>query len=203
MVLCSVFTCRHFKHKSDAQQSLLSFSVGHHLERTRHYGQDFTVKCRNKQRYKMCTDTHTCRMVKFSSTLFIMYFSGRCLSLWMKLIIYSHMGERWMRNTYFPPSICAYSVWIGKIQTPTSQLHHVILGWLFLEKKQQQKNKQTRGGGGSSSHLNFLYHLFAKGADLCRDTDGDVFCSTVLAANTIEHTWTLLNVAAQIRLKHA
>ena len=39
----------------------------------------------------------TCRMVKFSRTLFIMYFSGRCLSLWMKLIMYSHMGDRWMR----------------------------------------------------------------------------------------------------------
>jgi len=40
---------------------------------------------------------HTCRMVKFSSTLFIMYFSGRCFSLWMKLIMYSQSGERWMR----------------------------------------------------------------------------------------------------------
>lgn len=38
----------------------------------------------------------TCRMVKFSRTLFIMYFSGKCLSLWMKLIMYSHMGERWI-----------------------------------------------------------------------------------------------------------
>ena len=53
----------------------------------------------------------TCKMVKFSSTLFIMYFSGRCLSLWMKLIMYSHMGERWIRYRYLPPSIRAYSVW--------------------------------------------------------------------------------------------
>ena len=43
------------------------------------------------------THTHTCRMVKFSSTLFIMYFSGRCFSLWMKLTMYSHSGDRWMR----------------------------------------------------------------------------------------------------------
>lgn len=41
----------------------------------------------------------TCKIVKFSSTLFIMYFSGRCLSLWIKLIMYSHNGERWIRNT--------------------------------------------------------------------------------------------------------
>lgn len=31
-------------------------------------------------------------MVKFSSTLFIIYFSGRCFSLWMKLIMYSEGG---------------------------------------------------------------------------------------------------------------
>lgn len=53
---------------------------------------------------------HTCRMVKFSRTLFIMYFSGRCFSLWMKLIMYSHMGERWMRYTKRPFSSLAYSV---------------------------------------------------------------------------------------------
>lgn len=33
MILCTVFTCGHFKHEGDAQQSLLSFSVGHHLAR--------------------------------------------------------------------------------------------------------------------------------------------------------------------------
>lgn len=54
--------------------------------------------------------SHTCRMVKFSRTLFIMYFSGRCFSLWMKLIMYSHMGERWMRYTKRPFSSLAYSV---------------------------------------------------------------------------------------------
>lgn len=30
--------------------------------------------------------------MKFSSTLFIIYFSGRCFSLWMKLIMYSEGG---------------------------------------------------------------------------------------------------------------
>lgn len=35
MVLCTVFTGGHFEHKGDAQQSLLSFSVGHHLARGR------------------------------------------------------------------------------------------------------------------------------------------------------------------------
>lgn len=34
MVLRSMFACGHFKHKGDAQQSLLSFSVGHHLAKT-------------------------------------------------------------------------------------------------------------------------------------------------------------------------
>lgn len=48
--------------------------------------------------------------MKFSRTLFIMYFSGRCLSLWIKLIMYSHMGERWMRYTKRPFSSLAYSV---------------------------------------------------------------------------------------------
>lgn len=54
--------------------------------------------------------TLTCRIVKFSSTLFIMYFSGRCLSLWMKLIMYSHMGLRWILYTKRPFSYLAYSV---------------------------------------------------------------------------------------------
>lgn len=34
MVLRSMFARGHFKHKGDAQQSLLSFSVGHHLAKT-------------------------------------------------------------------------------------------------------------------------------------------------------------------------
>ena len=39
----------------------------------------------------------TCKMVKFSSTLFIMYRSGRCFSRWMKLTMQSHIGERLIR----------------------------------------------------------------------------------------------------------
>lgn len=54
-----------------------------------------------------------------------------------------------------------------------------------------------------STDLNFLYHLFAKGADLCRDANGDVFCSAVLAAHAIENTGALLSVAAQVRLTSA
>lgn len=39
MILCTMFTCGHFKHEGDAQQSLLSFSVGHHLVRDRKKGE--------------------------------------------------------------------------------------------------------------------------------------------------------------------
>ncbi len=46
----------------------------------------------------------TWRMVKFSSTLFIMYFSGRCFSLRMKLIMYSHIGDRCSLYRNRPPS---------------------------------------------------------------------------------------------------
>lgn len=52
----------------------------------------------------------TSKMVKFSRTLFIMYFSGKCFSLWMKLIIYSHIGERFILYTNRPFSNLAYSV---------------------------------------------------------------------------------------------
>ena len=132
-------------------------------------------------------------MVKFSSTLFIIYFSGRCLSLWMKLIIYSHMGERWMRNMYFPPSKCAYSVWRGGIITCitnrmfTDIVYRKYFLWVQL--------------AASFSHLNLLHHLFAKWADLCRDTYSDILGSTVLAAHSVECTRTLFNVTAQVRLK--
>lgn len=56
------------------------------------------------------TVRHTCKMVKFSRTLFIMYFSGRCFSLWMKLIIYSHIGDRFILYTYRPFSYRGNSV---------------------------------------------------------------------------------------------
>lgn len=49
-------------------------------------------------------------MVKFSKTLFIMYFSGRCFSLCMKLIMYSHMGDRCILYTNRPFSSRGYSV---------------------------------------------------------------------------------------------
>lgn len=58
--------------------------------------------------------TVTNKIVKFSKTLFIIYFSGKCLSLWMKLIIYSHIGERFIRYTNRPFSNLAYSVCEGK-----------------------------------------------------------------------------------------
>lgn len=77
-------------------------------------------------------------MVKFSRTLFIMYFSGRCFSLWMKLIMYSHMGDRWIRYTNRPFSILAYSVCrkthteirackMANIKCPLHSVGH--LGW--------------------------------------------------------------------------
>jgi hypothetical protein len=43
-------------------------------------------------------------MVKFSRTLFIMYFSGRCFSFRMKLIMYSHIGDRCSLYRNRPPS---------------------------------------------------------------------------------------------------
>lgn len=49
-------------------------------------------------------------MVKFSNTLFIMYFSGRCFNLCMKLIMYSHIGDRCIRYTNRPFSSRGYSV---------------------------------------------------------------------------------------------
>lgn len=52
----------------------------------------------------------TCRIVKFSRTEFIMYFSGKCFSLSMKLIMYSHIGDRSIRQTKRPFSQRGYSV---------------------------------------------------------------------------------------------
>ena len=60
------------------------------------------------------TYVYTCKMVKFSSTLFIMYRSGRCFSRWMKLTMQSHIGERLIRLTNRPLSNLAYSVWREK-----------------------------------------------------------------------------------------
>ena len=46
----------------------------------------------------------TCKIVKFSSTLFIMYFSGKCFSFKMKLIMYSHIGDLCSLYRNLPPS---------------------------------------------------------------------------------------------------
>lgn len=69
----------------------------------------------------------------------------------------------------------------------------IIVVWI---ENNVQKNHNKKGW----THLNFLYHLFAKGADLRRDANGDVFCSAVLAAHAIENTGALLSIAAQVRL---
>lgn len=66
--------------------------------------------------------TVTNKIVKFSKTLFIIYFSGKCLSLWMKFIIYSHIGERFIRYTNRPFSNLAYSVCEGKKELSTFTL---------------------------------------------------------------------------------
>ena len=86
----------------------------------------------------------TWRIVKFSSTLFIMYFSGKHLSLWTKLIMYSHMGDRRMQYKKRPFSKRGYSVWkkavvktewIGSISCvqqnsycQTSNISHNLIG---------------------------------------------------------------------------
>lgn len=54
----------------------------------------------------------TCRMVKFSSTLSIIGFSGSVRNLRIKLMRYSHSGERCSRKTKRPSSQCGGSaVW--------------------------------------------------------------------------------------------
>ena len=73
--------------------------------RIKHYG-NFNIG-----QFALLCFTHTCNIVKFSSTLFIMYFSGKCFSLCIKLIIYSHMGDLCKRYTNLPFSNRAYSVY--------------------------------------------------------------------------------------------
>jgi hypothetical protein len=94
VVLGPVLTGGDFEDKSNDKQCLLGVPAGDHLGgREEGWG--------SAERWP--TPRHpaarrpTCRMVKFSSTLFIMYFSGRRLSLWMKLTMYSQSGDRWMR----------------------------------------------------------------------------------------------------------
>ena len=53
-------------------------------------------------------------MVKFSRTEFIMYFSGSCFSFKMKLIMYSHMGDRCNLYRNLPPSnLYSVHLWIN------------------------------------------------------------------------------------------
>ena len=70
-------------------------------------------------------------MVKFSKTLFIMYFSGRCLSLLIKLVMYSHIGERLILYTNRPLSNLAYSVCQAKHNINNSKIHAVTLTSTF------------------------------------------------------------------------
>lgn len=99
VVLGAVLRRGHFENVGHALQRLLRVPIRHHLVgRDAHAKPQQTKDVKTKQ-VKMNRNRmfFTCKMVKFSRTLFIMYFSGKCLSLWMKLIMYSHMGERWMR----------------------------------------------------------------------------------------------------------
>lgn len=117
MMLCPMLAGGDFKDKSNDQQGLLRVPTCDHLRGQGGREQGLSKEPRlgrlDSKLARSPRSAHqprTCRMVKFSSTLFIMYFSGRCLSLWMKLIMYSHMGERWMRYTKRPFSRRAYSV---------------------------------------------------------------------------------------------
>lgn len=88
-------------------------------------------------------------MVKFSSTLFIMYFSGRCFSLWMKLIMYSHMGERWMRYTKRPFSNLAYSVSTFSttcLPNEHTLVEHVMVMFSLLSYLQEAEPIYSLGG---------------------------------------------------------
>jgi hypothetical protein len=73
--------------------------------------------------------------LKFSSTLFFMFLSGNCRSLFMNVTMYSHMGEFSKRNTYRPLSYCACSVstfsttWLPKEHTLVEQL--MVIGSLL------------------------------------------------------------------------
>lgn len=126
-------------------------------------------------------------MVKFSRTLFIMYFSGRCLSLWMKLIIYSHMGERWMRYKHFPPSTRANSVCKSK---------------QAFFKREALALFSHFSGVGDHTHLHFFHHLLPEGAHFGWDGDGHVLWAAVLTADSVEGARSILDATViQIRLR--
>lgn len=135
----------------------------------------------------------TCKIVKFSRTLFIMYFSGKCLSLWIKLIMYSHMGERWILYTYFPPSRRAYSVYKTHTHSPGRCLLAKVVSrtWFFKWAKCKFH----------SSYLYFFDNLLAKRADFGWNGDCHVLVAAVLAADAVERAGAVLHAAAvQIRL---
>lgn len=54
---------------------------------------------------------------------------------------------------------------------------------------------------GHGTHLHLLHDLLAEGAHLGGDCDGHVLCTAVLAADTIEGPWPVLDRAVQIRLE--
>lgn len=86
----------------------------------------------------------TCKMVKFSNTLFIMYFSGRCFNLCMKLIIYSHIGLLWMRYTNLPFSYLAYSVSTFSTTCLPNEhtfVEHVMVIFSLLSYLKKEQNK--------------------------------------------------------------
>lgn len=80
VVLGAMFGRRHLEHKCHTEQGLVCFLVGDDL---RNRKMTLSINCSRIAHRAQ----RTCRMVKFSSTLFIMYFSGRCFSLLMKLIM--------------------------------------------------------------------------------------------------------------------
>ena len=104
-VLGTVVVGADLKDKRQAEQRLLVLSVRHHLvaEQTNIHTCTTmttvrTTTCKTPTTVKFLVGIFlsscktmklivslTCKMVKFSRTLFIMYFSGRCLRRWMKL----------------------------------------------------------------------------------------------------------------------
>ena len=92
----------------------------------------------------------TCKTLKFSKTLFLRFFSGNCFSLFIKVTMYSHMGE--FSNLYTqrpelsqqPCSISTFSTtWLPNEHTLVEQLMVICSGLsnLFREEKQLKSNR--------------------------------------------------------------
>ena len=124
-----------------------------------------------------------------------MYFSGRCFSLWMKLIMYSHMGERWMRYTKRPFSSLAYSV-CGE---PRGGRHSA--GPLPAPRHPPQALRAPPSRSRAPTHLHLLHHLLAEGAHLGGDADGHALGRAVLGADPVEGSRALLDGAVEVRLE--